>query len=83
MNQLFAAYASGKEARELAVILGESALSDAERAYIKFAEEYEKEFVTQRSDEDRTIEDTLTIGWKLLAIPMVLLAILRPGKYLS
>ncbi len=67
-NQLFAAYATGKEARELAVILGESALSDAERAYIKFAEAFEAEFITQGKNEDRTIEDTLTIGWKLMSI---------------
>ena len=67
-NQLFAAYATGKEARELAVILGESALSDAERAYIKFADAFEKEFVTQGHDEDRTIEETLTLGWKLMSI---------------
>lgn len=67
-NQLFAAYATGKEARELAVILGESALSDAERAYIKFAEAFETEFITQGKMEDRTIEDTLTIGWKLFSI---------------
>lgn len=67
-NQLFAAYATGKEARELAVILGESALSDAERAYIKFADAFEKEYVTQDKDEDRGIEDTLALGWKLLGI---------------
>jgi len=67
-NQLFAGYATGKEARELAVILGESALSDAERAYIKFAEEFEKEFITQGKDEDRSIEETLAIGWKLFSI---------------
>ncbi|MFH1314868.1 MAG: V-type ATP synthase subunit B [Candidatus Uhrbacteria bacterium] len=67
-NQLFAAYATGKESRELAVILGESALSDAERAYIKFADAFEAEFVTQGKDEDRSIEDTLTLGWKLLSI---------------
>ncbi len=67
-NQLFAAYATGKEARELAVILGESALSDAERAYIKFADAFEKEFIQQGTDEERSIEDTLTLGWKLLSI---------------
>ncbi len=67
-NQLFAAYATGKEARELAVILGESALSDAERAYIKFAEAFENEFLTQGVNEDRGIVDTLTLGWKLLSI---------------
>ena len=67
-NQLFAGYATGKEARELAVILGESALSEAERAYIKFAEEFEKEFITQGKDEDRSIEETLAIGWKLFSI---------------
>lgn len=68
MNQLFAAYARGKEAKELAVILGDAALSDVDKLYAKFADEFEKEYVSQGFEEDRTIEKTLEIGWKLLSI---------------
>jgi len=68
MNQLFAAYARGKEAKELAVILGDAALTDTDRLYAKFADEFEKEYVSQGFDEDRPIEKTLEIGWKLLSI---------------
>ncbi len=68
MNQLFAAYARGKEAKELAVILGDAALSDVDKLYAKFADAFEKEYVSQGFDEDRTIQQTLDIGWKLLAI---------------
>lgn len=68
MNQLFAAYARGKEAKELAVILGEGALSDTDKLFAKFADEFEKQYVSQGEDEDRSIEETLTLGWKLLSI---------------
>ncbi len=68
MNQLFAAYARGKEAKELAVILGEAALSEIDKLYAKFADAFEKEYVSQGFETDRTIEDTLTLGWKLLSI---------------
>lgn len=68
MNQLFAAYARGKEAKELMAILGEAALSDIDKLYAKFAEEFEKEYVSQGYNNDRSIEDTLAIGWKLLSI---------------
>lgn len=68
LNQLFAAYASGKEAKELAVILGEAALSDIDKKYAEFAEAFENKFVKQGSDEDRSIEETLKIGWELLSI---------------
>ncbi|WP_265445693.1 V-type ATP synthase subunit B [Acetivibrio straminisolvens] len=68
MNQLFAAYARGKEAKELAVILGDAALSDTDKLYAKFADAFEKEYVSQGFSEDRTIEKTLEIGWKLLSI---------------
>jgi V/A-type H+-transporting ATPase subunit B len=68
MNQLFAAYARGKEAKELAVILGDAALTDTDKLYAKFADAFEKEYVSQGFDEDRTIEKTLEIGWKLLSI---------------
>jgi len=68
LNQLFAAYARGKEAKELAVILGEAALSEADKKFAKFADEFENKFVRQRLDEDRTIAETLNIGWDLLSI---------------
>lgn len=68
MNQLFSAYAQGKQAKELAVILGESALSDTDKQYAKFAEAFEKEYVAQGFDTSRSIEETLNLGWKLLSI---------------
>ena len=68
MNQLFAAYARGKEAKELMVILGEAALTDMDKLYAKFADEFEQQYVSQGYDTDRTIEETLSIGWKLLKI---------------
>jgi V/A-type H+-transporting ATPase subunit B len=68
LNQVFAAYARGKEAKELAVILGESALSDVDKKFAKFADEFENKYVRQRLDEDRTIKETLELGWKLLSI---------------
>jgi V/A-type H+-transporting ATPase subunit B len=68
MNQLFAAYARGKEAKDLAVILGEAALSDNDKKFAQFADQFEKEYVSQGENEDRTIIDTLEIGWKLLSI---------------
>ena len=68
MNQLFAAYARGKEAKELAVILGDAALSAVDKLYAKFADAFENEYVSQGFEEDRSIEKTLEIGWKLLAI---------------
>lgn len=68
MNQLFAAYARGKEAKELAVILGEAALSDVDKLYAQFADAFEKEYVSQGFEEDRSIEKTLETGWKLLSI---------------
>ena len=68
MNQLFAAYARGKEAKELMVILGDAALSDIDKIYAKFADEFEKEYVSQGYTTDRSIEETLSIVWKLLSI---------------
>ena len=68
MNQLFAAYARGKEAKELMVILGEAALSDIDLIYAKFADAFEKEYVSQGYDANRDIEETLDIGWRLLSI---------------
>ena len=68
MNQLFAAYARGKEAKELSAILGESALSDVDKLYAKFAEAFEKKYVNQGFETDRTIEQTLDLGWELMKI---------------
>ena len=68
MNQLFSAYARGKEAKELMAVLGEAALSDIDKIYAKFAEEFEQEYVSQGYTTDRTIEQTLEIGWKLLSL---------------
>lgn len=68
MNQLFAAYARGKDAKELMVILGEAALTEIDLIYAKFAEAFEQEYVSQGYDNDRSIEETLEIGWKLLSI---------------
>lgn len=67
-NQLFAAYSKGKEARELMVIFGEAALSDLDKKYLRFAEEFENRFIRQGEDEDRSIEETLTIAWRLLSL---------------
>ena len=66
MNQLFACYAKGKENLELASILGESALSEIDLKYAKFSQEFEKQYVSQGYDADRTIEKTLDTGWELL-----------------
>lgn len=68
MNQLFSAYAQGKQARELSAILGESALSDVDKLYAKFAEAFEEEYVNQGFNANRSIEETLELGWKLLKI---------------
>ena len=68
MNQLFSAYAQGKEAKELSAILGEAALSDTDKLYAKFAEAFEKEYVSQGFTVNRSIEETLDLGWKLLRI---------------
>lgn len=86
MNQLFAAYARGKDAKELMTILGEAALSDTDKLYAKFADEFEKRYVSQGYETDRTIEETLTIGWELLSIlPITELKRIKPefiDKYL-
>ena len=68
MNQLFAAYATGKENKELMSILGEAALSPTDLLYAKFADEFEKRYVSQGTDENRSIEETLNLGWELLSI---------------
>ena len=68
MNQLFAAYARGKDAKELMTILGEAALTDTDKLYAQFADAFELEYVSQGYDKNRTIEETLDLGWKLLSI---------------
>src|SRR5574344_348482 len=68
MNQLFAAYARGKQAKELATILGDAALTDVDKLYAKFADAFENEYVSQGYETNRTIEETLDLGWKLLGI---------------
>ncbi len=83
LNQLFACYARGKEARELALILGEAALSDVDKIYLHFADQYEEEFVKQGEFEARSIIDTLDLGWQLLrTIPQSELKRIRP-EYLE
>ena len=66
MNQIFAAYARGKEAKELMVVLGEAALTDIDKLYAEFSDAFEKEYVSQGYEANRDIEDTLNLGWKLL-----------------
>lgn len=68
MNQLFSAYARGKDAKELMVVLGESALTPTDLLYAKFADEFERRYVSQGFDNNRSIEDTLTVGWELLRL---------------
>ena len=66
LNQLFAIYARGKECKELMAILGEAALSDVDKLYAKFADEFENKYVSQGYETDRSIEETLDVGWELL-----------------
>jgi len=68
MNQIYSAYARGKNAKELAVVLGESALSEADVLFVKFSDAFEAQFVTQGEDENRSIEESLRIGWDLLTM---------------
>jgi len=67
-NQLYAAYAEGNDLRDLVAVVGEEALSERDKKYLKFAERFEKEFLTQDKNDDRDIESALGIGWKLLAL---------------
>ena len=66
MNQLFAAYARGKDAKELMVVLGEAALTETDKLYANFADAFEREYVSQGYRTDRSVEETLDLGWKLL-----------------
>lgn len=68
MNQLFSAYARGKDAKELMVVLGEAALTPTDLIYAKFSDEFERRYVSQGFDNDRSIEETLEIGWELLKL---------------
>lgn len=68
MNQLFAAYSRGKEAKELMTILGEAALSDDDKLFAKFSEAFEREYVSQGNNTNRSIQETLDLGWKLLSL---------------
>lgn len=67
MNQIISAYARGKEAKELMIVLGEAALTDMDKLYAKFAESFEEKYVSQ-GDDNRSIEETLDLGWKLLSV---------------
>ncbi len=66
-NQLYAGYAEGRDMRDLVAVVGEEALTSRDRGYLEFADEFERRFVTQGRNEDRSIEETLDIGWDLLA----------------
>ena len=68
MNQLFAAYARGKDAKELMVILGEAALTEMDLLYARFADEFESRYISQGYQTDRSIEETLDLGWDLLRL---------------
>ncbi len=81
MNQLFAAYAKGKDAKELMTIMGEAALTDVDKLYAKFADEFEQRYVSQGNETNRSIEETLTLGWELLSIlPVSELKRLKPEQ---
>jgi V/A-type H+-transporting ATPase subunit B len=86
-DQLFASYAAGKEARELAVVLGESSLDETDRANLRFADAFEKEFINQGEHEDRAVATSLDIGWKLLkSVPRESLKRVKPemvAKYMK
>jgi len=80
LNQLYAAYARGKNARELAVVLGESALTPTDLLFVKFADRFEREFVGQGVYENRSIQQTLDIGWRLMGmLPRAELKRCKPG----
>ena len=68
MNQLFASYARGRDAKELMVVLGEAALTPVDRLYARFSDEFEKKYINQGFYENRSIEETLDIGWSLLKL---------------
>jgi V/A-type H+/Na+-transporting ATPase subunit B len=67
-NQLYSAYAEGRDLRDLVAVVGEEALSERDKKYLEFSERFEGEFIAQKKEEDRSIEETLTIGWELLSV---------------
>ncbi|MDN5830882.1 MAG: V-type ATP synthase subunit B, partial [Tetragenococcus halophilus] len=67
MNQIYSAYADGKDAKELSTVLGEAALSDADKKFARFADLFEEKYVNQGFSTNRSIEESLDLGWKLLA----------------
>jgi V/A-type H+-transporting ATPase subunit B len=67
-DQCYSAYAEGRDIRSLVAVVGEEALTERDKMYLEFADKFEKEFVTQSREENRTIEETLDLGWKLLSI---------------
>ena len=67
-DQLYSAYAEGRDLRDLVAVVGEEALTERDQKFLKFADEFEKQFITQAKDEDRSIQETLDLGWKLLSI---------------
>jgi len=67
-DQLYSAYSDGRDVRDLMAVVGEEALTERDRRYLTFADNFEKEFVTQKRDEDRSIQGTLNLGWKLLSL---------------
>ncbi|MEM1688708.1 MAG: V-type ATP synthase subunit B [Candidatus Anstonellales archaeon] len=67
-NQLYAAYANGRDLRALAAVVGEDSLGETDRKYLKFADEFERRFIAQKRNERRDIEKSLELGWELLSI---------------
>ncbi|HHH77595.1 MAG TPA: V-type ATP synthase subunit B [Thermoplasmatales archaeon] len=67
-NQLYSAYAEGRDLRDLVAVVGEEALTDRDRQYLKFSDAFEERFVRQEEEEDRSFEETLTLGWELLSM---------------
>jgi len=67
-NQLYSAYAEGRDLRDLVAVVGEEALTERDKQYLKFSDEFEKRFVTQGDEEDRSFEETLSLGWELLSM---------------
>ena len=67
-DQLYSAYAEGKDKRDLVAVVGEEALSERDRRFLKFADIFEDQFVSQGKREDRTVEESLDLGWELLSM---------------
>jgi V/A-type H+-transporting ATPase subunit B len=67
-DQLYSAYAEGRDLRDLMAVVGEEALTERDQKFLKFADEFEKQFITQTRDEDRSIQETLDLGWALLSL---------------